>query len=145
MINPYTREPIALVRQATAADIAAAQEAWGKTLASQREAILCRAADLVEKRRMEIAKVLIEEGGNVFGKAMLECDYMITFRIAAGRGRRHRPLPAHRQEARASAGGRQCLRAQALALRPAGGAEVRRDPGGSRPAAGRIQRHPDHQ
>jgi len=104
VINPYTREPIALVRQATAADIDAAitaaqeaQKAWGKTLASEREAILCRAADIVEKRRMEIAKVLIEEGGNVFGKAMFECDYMIsTFRIAAGQARdvRGETMPA---------------------------------------------------
>ncbi|MGE4335775.1 MAG: aldehyde dehydrogenase family protein [Pigmentiphaga sp.] len=95
VVNPYTGETIARARLATAADIQAALDSaeeavkpWGKTLASEREAILCRAADIVERRRMEIAKILIEEGGNVFGKAMFECDYMIsTFRIAAGQAR----------------------------------------------------------
>src|SRR5690625_1523003 len=46
---------------------------------------------------MEIAQVLIEEGGNVFGKAMFECDYMISaFRIAAGQARdvRGETMPA---------------------------------------------------
>jgi acyl-CoA reductase-like NAD-dependent aldehyde dehydrogenase len=104
VINPYTREPIARVRLATEADIDAAigaaqeaQKAWGKTLAKDREAILCKAADIVERRRMDIVKVLIEEGGNVFGKAMFECDYMVsTFRIAAGQARdvRGETLPA---------------------------------------------------
>src|SRR5476651_2524119 len=104
VINPYTGEAIARVHLATAADIQAAlasaeqaQKTWGKTLAKEREAILCKAADIVERRRMDIAKVLIEEGGNVFGKAMFECDYMIsTFRIAAGQARdvRGETMPA---------------------------------------------------
>lgn len=104
VINPYTQAIIARVHLATAADIEVAlasaehaQKAWGKTLASERESILCKAADIIERRRMEIAKVLIEEGGNVFGKAMFECDYMIsTFRIAAGQARdvRGETMPA---------------------------------------------------
>lgn len=102
--NPFTGEVIGRTHLATAADIeaalASAEEArkpWGKTLASEREAILLKAADIVERRRMEIAQVLIEEGGNVFGKAMFECDYMIsTFRIAAGQARdiRGETMPA---------------------------------------------------
>lgn len=104
VINPYTQSPIARVKLATAADIDTAiavaheaQKAWGKTLAKEREAILCRAADIIERRRGDIAKILIEEGGNVFGKAMFECDYMVsTFRIAAGQARdvRGETMPA---------------------------------------------------
>lgn len=95
VINPYTQEPIAQVSLATSADIdqaidaaVQAQKAWGKTLAREREAILCKAADIVERRRPEIVKILIEEGGSVFGKAQFEVDYMVsTFRIAAGQAR----------------------------------------------------------
>ena len=102
--NPFTGELIGRTHLATESDIeaalASAEEArkpWGKTLASEREAILLKAADIIERRRMEIAKVLIDEGGNVFGKAMFECDYMIsTFRIAAGQARdmRGETMPA---------------------------------------------------
>ncbi|SFB01553.1 4-hydroxybenzaldehyde dehydrogenase [Pseudomonas sp. NFIX10] len=104
VINPYTQKAIARVKLATAADIDSAiasafeaQKAWGKTLAKEREAILCRAADIIERRRGDIAKILIEESGNVFGKAMFECDYMVsTFRIAAGQARdiRGETMPA---------------------------------------------------
>lgn len=93
--NPFNNELIGQVHLATAADIEAAlasaeraQKTWGKTLAKDREAVLLKAADIVERRRLEIVKVLVEEGGNVFGKAMFECDYIIsTFRIAAGQAR----------------------------------------------------------
>ena len=104
VVNPYTGETIAHVSLATAADIddaiaaaAAAQVQWGKTLASEREAILCKAADIVEARRADIVKILIEEGGSVFGKAHFECDYMVSaFRIAAGQARdvRGETMPA---------------------------------------------------
>lgn len=95
IVNPYTGETIAQVRLATATDIDAAigvahesQKSWGKTLAKEREAVLCKAADVVARRREDIVKVLIEEGGNVFGKAHFECDYMMSaFRIAAGQAR----------------------------------------------------------
>ncbi|MBA1245563.1 aldehyde dehydrogenase family protein [Pseudomonas japonica] len=104
VVNPYNQQALALVKLATAADIdvaiAAAYEAqktWGKTLAKEREAILCRAADIIERRRSDIVNILIQEGGNVFGKAMFECDYMVsTFRIAAGQARdvRGETMPA---------------------------------------------------
>lgn len=94
-VNPYTGAVMAKVHQATREDILAAidaaeraQKSWGKTLAKEREAVLCKAADIVERRRTDIAKILIEEGGSVFGKAMFEVDYMISaFRIAAGQAR----------------------------------------------------------
>jgi len=102
--NPFNGELLGRVHLATGADIEAAlasaeaaQKSWGRSLASEREAVLLKAADIVERRRMEIAQVLIEEGGNVFGKAMFECDYMIsTFRIAAGQARdvRGETMPA---------------------------------------------------
>jgi len=104
VINPYNKTVIARVNLATAEDIdraiasaVEAQKTWGKTLAKEREAILCKAADIIELRRADIVKVLIEEGGNVLGKAMFECDYMIsTFRIAAGQARdvRGETMPA---------------------------------------------------
>jgi acyl-CoA reductase-like NAD-dependent aldehyde dehydrogenase len=104
VVNPYTGKPLAKVRLATAQDIDTAiglaheaQKKWGSMLASEREAILLRAADIIERRTPEIAKVLIEEGGNVFGKAMFECGYMVsTLRIAAGQTReiRGETMPA---------------------------------------------------
>ena len=97
-INPYTGEPLTRVHLATTDDIqqalSAAEEAqksWGKTLVKEREAVLLKAADIVERRREDITKVLIEEGGNVFGKAMFEVDYVVSaFRIAAGQAREMR-------------------------------------------------------
>ncbi|MEY4755704.1 MAG: hypothetical protein RJA34_602, partial [Pseudomonadota bacterium] len=95
VVNPYTGETIANVRLATAADIdaaiglaAEAQKGWGALLAKEREAVLLRAADLVEQRTMDLAKILIDEGGSVFGKAMFECGYMVSaLRIAAAQAR----------------------------------------------------------
>lgn len=95
VVNPYDGRTIAQVHLATSTDIedaiqsaVTAQAAWGKTLAREREAVLCKAADIVERRRGEIVKILIDEGGSVFGKAHFECDYMVsTFRIAAGQAR----------------------------------------------------------
>src|SRR5690606_41392499 len=95
LVNPYTGKALARVFLATKQDIEEAlasaeraQRAWGKMLAREREAILCRAADIVERRRDDIVRVLVEEGGNVFGKAIFECDYIVsTFPIAAGQTR----------------------------------------------------------
>ena len=97
-INPYNNKVLAKVRLASPDNIQTAlesadkaQKEWGKTTAKEREAILLRAADIVERRRSELAKVLIDEGGNVFGKAMYEVDYVVsTFRIAAGQTRQIR-------------------------------------------------------
>ncbi|HLW14571.1 MAG TPA: aldehyde dehydrogenase family protein [Flavobacteriaceae bacterium] len=97
-INPYNDEVLAKVRLASPANIQTAldsaeksQKKWGKTIAKEREAILLKAAEIAERRRPELAKALIDEGGNVFGKAMYEVDYIIsTFRIAAGQTRQIR-------------------------------------------------------
>lgn len=97
-INPYNDEVLAKVRLASPANIQTAldsaeqaQKEWGKTTAKEREAILLKAADIAERRRPELAKALIDEGGNVYGKAMYEVDYIVsTFRIAAGQTRQIR-------------------------------------------------------
>lgn len=97
-INPYNNEVLAQVRlaskdniQTALASAEKAQKEWGKTTAKEREAILLKAADIAERRRLELAKALIDEGGNVYGKAMYEVDYVVsTFRIAAGQTRQIR-------------------------------------------------------
>lgn len=97
-INPYNNKVLAKVRLASPANLQTALESaekaqkdWGKTTAKEREAILLKAADIAERRRTELAKALIDEGGNVFGKAMYEVDYIVsTFRIAAGQTRQIR-------------------------------------------------------
>ena len=94
--NPATGELYARVhfggpddmrRAIAAAD--AARESWGATLANQREALLLRAADLLEGRLPEIADVLIDEAGSTFGKAMFESGFVVNLlRSAAGECRR---------------------------------------------------------
>lgn len=95
-INPATGEVWGRVHQASAADleraIAAAyrvSESWGNTLANEREAILLRAADELQKRIPEVAEVLIDEAGSTFGKAMFEASFVVNLlRSAAGECRR---------------------------------------------------------
>ncbi len=91
-LNPSTGEIYARVQQAgpdeTEQAIAAAHRArdtWGKSLASEREAVLLRAADVLVARTAEIRDVLINESGSTFGKAMFEVSYVIDLlRSAAG-------------------------------------------------------------
>lgn len=95
-INPATGEVFARIHQASAADleraIAAADRAfatWGNTLAKEREAILLKAADILEQRVPEVAEVLMDEAGSVFGKAMFEASFVVNLlRSAAGECRR---------------------------------------------------------
>lgn len=69
----------------------AAFESWSKTLASEREAILSRAAGLVEQNRQEFVDILIDEVGSPFGKAQFEVAYGIgCLRAAAGVARQVR-------------------------------------------------------
>jgi acyl-CoA reductase-like NAD-dependent aldehyde dehydrogenase len=90
--NPLTQEVYARVAQASASDveeaIASAHRArggWAAMLASQREAILLKAAEVLAERTDEIRDVLIEESGSIFGKAMFEVGYCIDLlRVAAG-------------------------------------------------------------
>ncbi|ABB32360.1 Aldehyde Dehydrogenase [Geobacter metallireducens RCH3] len=95
-INPATGDVYAKVHQASRDDIeqaiASAYRArvdWGKTVPAQREAILIKAAAILEERIPEFAEVLIEEGGATFGKAMFESSFVVTLlRSAAGECRR---------------------------------------------------------
>ena len=95
-LNPASGEVFGCVHQASAEDlertIAAAyraRESWGGTLANEREAILLRAADVLEKRVPEVADVLIDEAGSTFGKAMFEASFVVNLlRSAAGECRR---------------------------------------------------------
>lgn len=95
-LNPATGEVFAKFHTAGAADveraIAAAQTAfqtWGNTLAADREAILLKAADALEKRLPEFVDVLIDESGSAVGKATFEASWVVKlFRSAAGECRR---------------------------------------------------------
>ena len=95
-LNPSDQTLIARVAKGTIADIdravAAARRAFGsfsQTQAKEREAILCRAAALVERDRDEYLQLLIDEVGSPLMKAQFEVDYCINaFRAAAGVPRR---------------------------------------------------------
>jgi vanillin dehydrogenase len=95
-MNPANGTVFARVHQASKDDIeraiAAAYRAkdeWGNTLANQREAILLKAAAVLETRIKEIAEVLIDEAGSGFGKAMFEASFVVNLlRSAAGECRR---------------------------------------------------------
>ena len=95
-MNPATGKVYARVHQASRADVDraigaafAAKEAWGATVPAQREAILIKAAALLEERIAEFADVLIDEGGATFGKAMFETGFVVNLlRSAAGECRR---------------------------------------------------------
>jgi vanillin dehydrogenase len=95
-INPATNKAFARVclpteSQIDAAVVAAAQasKVWGRTGPSERESLLNRVADILERRRTEIISSLIEESGCVFGTAWYQVDYSISsLRSAAGEARR---------------------------------------------------------
>ena len=57
---------------------------YSKTLASEREAWLCRAATLVEKYRDDFIDILIKEVGSPVGKAEFEVRYAASCLRAAG-------------------------------------------------------------
>src|SRR5450830_409135 len=90
--NPLTQEIYARVAQASAADVEEAiasayraRDGWAKMLASNREAILLKAAEVMAARTEEIRDVLIDESGSTFGKAMFEVGYCVDLlRVAAG-------------------------------------------------------------
>ncbi|MBW7903751.1 MAG: aldehyde dehydrogenase family protein [Rhodocyclaceae bacterium] len=94
--NPEDDSPYARVAEGSADDIDravqsahAAFAAYGKTLAAEREAWLCRAAALVEQYRDEFVDILIDEVGSPFGKAQFEVNYAVScLRAAAGVARR---------------------------------------------------------
>ena len=94
--NPDNDAPIARIAEATPQDVEAAVTAaqaafvtYSRTLAAQREAWLCRAAEILERRREEMVDILIDEVGSPVGKARFEVQYAIgCLRAAAGATRR---------------------------------------------------------
>ena len=57
---------------------------YSTTLASEREAILCKTAELVEQNQQEFIDILIDEVGSPVGKAQFEVQYAIGCLRAAG-------------------------------------------------------------
>jgi len=100
VVNPANQKPFAKIFMAreqhmhAAIDSAdSAKKSWGSTLAAEREAILHRNADELEKARDEIVELLISEAGSTFGKAQFEVPFAesLTNRYA---GVRPAPIPA---------------------------------------------------
>lgn len=93
--NPATGEVFARTQQAGAEEVRTAIESshraaqsWGKTLVSEREVLLLRTADIIQRRTPEIRDLLIEECGSVFSKALWEIEYVVdALRAAAGDAR----------------------------------------------------------
>jgi acyl-CoA reductase-like NAD-dependent aldehyde dehydrogenase len=80
--NPYTGEVIARVPDAGPLDAvaavgaaAAAFKEWSKTPLSKRRAIIWKAADLLEGRAPEVAKIMTAETGSTFGWGMFNCFF----------------------------------------------------------------------
>lgn len=97
-LNPDDDSVYARLAAGTATDIdnavKTAHEAfqtYSQTLASEREAILSRAAGIVEQNRQEFVDILIDEVGSPVGKAQFEVAYGIAcLRAAAGVARQVR-------------------------------------------------------
>src|SRR6202034_285469 len=96
VINPANQRSFARIFMAqeqhmrAAIDAADASKAtWAATLAAEREAILHRAAEELEKARDEMVDLLIEEAGSTFGKAQFEVPFAANLvRSIAGEARR---------------------------------------------------------
>ncbi len=96
VINPATQKAFAKVLMAQpdhmrkAIDAAyAAKDAWGNTLAAERELVLQRAADVLENSRQEVVDLLIDEAGSTFGKAQFEVSFTVNMlRAVSGEARR---------------------------------------------------------
>lgn len=97
-LNPDDDAPIARVAEGTAEDIdravQAAQAAFPRVagaLAAEREAWLCKTAEIVERDRDEFIDILVREVGSPIGKAQFEVQYAVgCLRAAAGVTRRVR-------------------------------------------------------
>ncbi|MFZ0633933.1 MAG: aldehyde dehydrogenase family protein [Candidatus Acidiferrales bacterium] len=96
VINPADQKPFARIFMAqekhmrAAIDAAdAARPAWSASLAAEREKILHRAADELEKATPELVDLLINEAGSTFGKAHFEIPFAANMvRSIAGEARR---------------------------------------------------------
>ena len=91
-INPFNNEVYAKVPKAGVQDVDVvmgaafeARKAWAATPAAERARILIKAARIMEESQMDIAEVLINEGGSSFGKAMFEISQTVDLlNTAAG-------------------------------------------------------------
>jgi acyl-CoA reductase-like NAD-dependent aldehyde dehydrogenase len=94
--NPQDDSVLVRIAAATTQDVDAAVQAaqaafrtYGRTLASEREAWLSRAAGIMEGRRAALVELLVDEVGSPVGKAQFEVQYAIgCLRAAAGATRR---------------------------------------------------------
>lgn len=94
--NPATGEVFAYMQQAGHDEVelaintaAKAAELWGKSLVSEREALLLNVRDVILKRKTEIQEFLIAECGSVYGKALWEIDYVTDLLCSAVGDIRH--------------------------------------------------------
>lgn len=78
-LNPYNGEVFAHVPAGKRADAkravdaaVAAFPAWSKSLPAERQALFLKAADILEKKQMDIVQILAEETGCTFGFAMFQ-------------------------------------------------------------------------
>jgi acyl-CoA reductase-like NAD-dependent aldehyde dehydrogenase len=78
-LNPYTGEVFARVPSGKRADAKRAIEAavaafpaWSHTLPAERQALFLKAADILEKKQMQVVEILAEETGCTFGFAMFQ-------------------------------------------------------------------------
>ncbi len=96
VLNPIDDSLYCTAAEGNEADINKAVESaqacfstYGKGLAKDREAMLCKAADLLERDRQEFLDILIDEIGSPINKAQFEVQYAIGhLRAAAGSARR---------------------------------------------------------
>ena len=94
-INPATGKVFARTQQAGAEEVKRAIEAahraaesWGSTMVSEREMLLLRTVDVIQRRTDEIRDMLIEECGSVYSKAGWEIEYVVDA-LRAEIGRAH--------------------------------------------------------
>src|ERR1700689_4778551 len=78
---PYTGAPVGTAAAAGRADARAAVDAahrafgeWSQSAPGMRRTVLSKAADLLIERAPEIAAIVTEETGGVFGWGMFNCD-----------------------------------------------------------------------
>jgi benzaldehyde dehydrogenase (NAD) len=78
---PYTGEPVGVAAAAGRDDARAAVDAastafaeWSRSAPAQRRSILSKAADLLLERQQEIAGIVTEETGGIFGWGMFNVD-----------------------------------------------------------------------
>src|SRR5258708_37060164 len=96
VVNPANQRPFARIFMAKAEHMRAAIDAadaarasWAAALPAERERILHRAADELEKATPELVELLIDEAGSTFGKAHFEVSFAANMlRSIAGEARR---------------------------------------------------------